>query len=160
MKSICRVDPRGHENSALVSRNNRASLCTCRSSTVSPSNRANAAGILASAGHASVSWMFWNSSRRAHRTRKSSRTMRFSKRLTSRPPSSAPRGRRFTQCSPPRNRPQLPEPVLHIRAHLERAPTVRQQASPGQARHGRRPGFAFISKSQALSGRHKSSVSI
>ena len=29
---------------------------------------------------------------------------------------------------------------MHFGAHLERAPTVRKQASPGQARHERRPG--------------------
>ena len=29
---------------------------------------------------------------------------------------------------------------MHFGAHLERAPTVRNQASPGQARHERRPG--------------------
>ena len=32
------------------------------------------------------------------------------------------------------------EPVMHLGAHLERAPTVRKQASPGRARHARRPG--------------------
>ena len=29
---------------------------------------------------------------------------------------------------------------MHFGAHLERAPTVRKQASPGQARYERRPG--------------------
>ena len=32
------------------------------------------------------------------------------------------------------------EPVMHFGAHLERAPTVGKQASPGRARHERRPG--------------------
>ena len=29
---------------------------------------------------------------------------------------------------------------MHVGVHLERAPTVRKQASPGQGRHERRPG--------------------
>jgi hypothetical protein len=31
-------------------------------------------------------------------------------------------------------------PVMHVGAHLERAPTVRKQANPGQERHEHRPG--------------------
>ena len=34
----------------------------------------------------------------------------------------------------------LLEPVMHFGTHLERAPTVRRQANPGQARQERRPG--------------------
>jgi hypothetical protein len=40
---------------------------------------------------------------------------------------------------------------MHFEAHLKGAPTVLQQASPGQARHERRPGYR-IQKGQSPEG--------